>query len=188
MILTARYEKVVAMHVVVASGNPVKVEAARVAFSEQFPDAAIKMVTSPAPSEVSDQPVGDRETLQGATNRVANARKQQPDGDFWVGLEGGVDWFDGGLMTFAWIVVENRDGKVGRSRSTALPLPPQVQRLVETGMELGEANDRVFSTSNSKQSGGAFGLLTNGEYTRTDIYAQTLRIALVPLVHSLWTA
>lgn len=174
------------MEVVVASGNPVKTEAARVAFTDQFPDSEVRVVSAPAPSGVSDQPVGDRETLLGAANRVTNARELRPAGDYWVGFEGGVDWFGGALMTFAWIVVADKAGNIGRSRSTGLPLPPRVQQLVESGMELGEANDRVFATTNSKQSGGAFGLLTNGEYTRTGIYAQTLRIAMVPLVHSLW--
>ena len=34
------------------------------------------------------------------------------------------------------------------------------------GMELGEANDRVFETSGSKHAGGAFGLLTDDRLTR----------------------
>lgn len=174
------------MDIVVASRNPVKVEAARRAFSDQFPDAEPRMIAVNVPSGVRDQPVGDRETLLGATNRVENARDLHPAADFRVGLEGGVDWFNGCLMTFAWMVIEAADGNIGRSRSTALALPPQVQRLVEAGLELGEANDLVFSTVNSKQSGGAFGLLTQGRFTRTDIYAQTLSVALVPLVHDLW--
>jgi non-canonical (house-cleaning) NTP pyrophosphatase len=53
-------------------------------------------------------------------------------------------------------------------------------------MELGEANDRVFATVNSKQGGGAYGLLTDGRYTRESIYAQTLIIALTPFVNALY--
>ena len=53
-------------------------------------------------------------------------------------------------------------------------------------MELGDANDRVFSTVNSKQGGGAYGLLTGGRYTRESIYAQTLIIALTPFVNELY--
>ena len=40
--------------------------------------------------------------------------------------------------------------------------------------------DRVFATVNSKQGGGAFGLLTDGRYTREGIYRQTLELALIP--------
>ena len=67
-----------------------------------------------------------------------------------------------------------------------LPLPPRVAELVESGLELGEANDRVFSTLNSKQGGGAFGLLTDGAMTREGVYTQTLVLALIPFVHELW--
>ena len=90
-------------------------------------------------------------------------------------------------MAFAWMVIANRDGRVSETRSATLPLPPEVQRLVSAGLELGEANDRVFSTMNSKQGGGAFGLLTDGLMTREGIYAQTLILALIPFVHELWS-
>jgi non-canonical (house-cleaning) NTP pyrophosphatase len=53
-------------------------------------------------------------------------------------------------------------------------------------MELGDANDKVFSTVNSKHQGGAFGLLTNGLYTREGVYTEALVIALVPFVNRLY--
>ncbi len=34
-------------------------------------------------------PMSDAETLMGATNRANNAKKEVPDADYWVGLEGG---------------------------------------------------------------------------------------------------
>jgi inosine/xanthosine triphosphatase len=128
----------------------------------------------------------DEETRQGAVNRVNNARDLQPEADFWVGLEGGLDVFDGCLMAFAWMAIGAGSTTISESRSPTLPLPPAVQKLVEGGLELGEANDRVFSTVNSKQAGGAFGLLTDGMYTREDVYTQTLIFALIPYVHELW--
>ena len=64
-----------------------------------------------------------------------------------------------------------------------LPLPDAVRDLVNDGLELGTANDRVFSKVNSKQKGGAFGLLTNGRMTRESVYAQSISIALIPFVH-----
>ena len=94
--------------------------------------------------------------------------------------------FDDQLMAFAWMAVKGRQGDVSEARSATLPLPPAVKTLVDSGMELGEANDRVFSTVNSKQGGGAYGLLTDGRYTREGIYAQTLIIALTPFVNALY--
>ena len=175
------------MKIVVTSNNPVKIAAVREAFLAQFPGLDLQITPLAVESGVSDQPMSDVETRQGARNRVANARMKNPDADYWVGLEGGLDFFDDRLMAFAWMVIANCDGRVSETRSVTLPLPPEVQELVSTGLELGEANDRVFSTLNSKQGGGAFGLLTDGLMTREGIYAQTLILALIPFVHELWS-
>ena len=174
------------MKVVVTSHNPVKIAAAREAFLSQFPTCEIQLIPVTVESGVPDQPMSDEETRQGARNRVANARLKNPDADYWVGLEGGLDFFDGRLMAFAWMVIAAGNDQISEIRSVTLPLPPEVQALVSEGLELGEANDRVFSTLNSKQGGGAFGLLTDGLMTREGIYTQTLILALIPFVHELW--
>jgi len=153
----------------------------------QFTGLDLQIIPIAVESGVSDQPMSDEETWQGARNRVDDARTKNPDADYWVGLEGGLDLFDDRLMAFAWMVIANRDGRISETRSVTLPLPPEVQKLVSTGLELGEANDRVFSTLNSKQGGGAFGLLTDGLMTREGIYTQTLILALIPFVHELWS-
>lgn len=175
------------MKVVVTSQNPVKIQAVNRAFKSRFPDKTLEIIPTSVDSGVADQPMCDQETRQGAINRVENARHAMPDADFWVGLEGGLDVLDNRLMAFAWMVVTDANGKRGESRSVSLPLPPEIQSLVTSGMELGEANDRVFSTINSKQQGGAFGLLTEGLMTRESVYTQTLILALIPFVHELWS-
>jgi len=169
--------------IVVASRNPVKIEAVRQAFSSQFPSANLELIPIDVESGVSKQPNSDQETRRGAKNRVDGAKLIHPDADFWVGLEGGIETVDDQLMAFAWMVIRDRDEKIGEARTVTLPLPPAVKELVARGLELGEANDRVFSTVNSKQRGGAFGLLTGGLYTREFIYKQTLIIALIPFVN-----
>jgi inosine/xanthosine triphosphatase len=172
--------------IVVTSQNPVKVSAVREAFSSQFSGFTLNLTSVAVESEVSDQPMSDHETLRGARYRVANAKLRIQEADYWVGLEGGLDFFDGDLMAFAWMVIAGKNGRISETRSATLPLPPEVQTLVSEGLELGEANDRVFSTLNSKQGGGAFGLLTDGLLTRESVYTQTLILALIPFVHELW--
>lgn len=176
------------LKVVVTSFNPVKIEAVERAFASQFPGRAVRIEPLGVASGVADQPMSDAETLAGARNRVAAARLKMPQADYWVGLEGGLDHFDGRLMAFAWMAVAGPKGRVSETRSPTLPLPPQVQALVAEGLELGTANDRVFSTLNSKQAGGAYGLLTGGALTRESIYTQTLVLALIPFVHELWAS
>lgn len=174
------------MKIVVASRNPVKVGATTQAFQTLFPDAVLDVTSVNVESGVGDQPDSDEATRRGARMRALGAREANPEADFWVGLEGGIEVVDDQLMAFAWMAVQGRVGDISEARSTTLPLPPEVKKLVASGLELGEANDRVFSTVNSKQAGGAYGLLTDGLYTREGIYAQTLIMALIPFVNTLY--
>jgi len=174
------------MKIVVASENPVKLAATREAFATLLPDARLEMIPTSVASGVSEQPSTDAETRRGARNRAANARAQQPDADYWVGLEGGIEVFEEQLMAFAWMAIVDRSARLSDARSATLPLPPAVKKLIAGGMELGHANDQVFATVNSKQGGGAYGLLTDGLYTRESIYTQTLILALLPFVHELY--
>ena len=175
------------MKVVVASRNPAKLCAVREAFATQFPNETPELLPADVASGVGDQPIGDDETRRGARNRANHASEAVPDAHFWIGLEGGVAVFDEQLMAFAWMAVKGPAGNISEARSVTLPLPPAVKALMDAGLELGEANDRVFSTVNSKQKGGAYGLLSNGRYTREGIYCQTLIIALIPFVNELYS-
>lgn len=175
------------MIVVVASGNPAKLRAVSEAFATQFPNKTPELLSVGVTSGVSDQPVSDDETRCGARNRANHASEAVPNANFWIGLEGGVAAFDEQLMAFAWVAVKGPAGNISEARSVTLPLPPAVKTLMDAGLELGEANDRVFSTVNSKQKGGAYGLLSDGLYTRESIYCQTLIIALIPFVNELYS-
>ena len=174
------------MKVVIASHNPAKIRAVNEAFTLQFPGKNIEYTPASVDSGVADQPLSDEETRHGARNRAKNAHELHPDADFSVGLEGGIETIDEQLMAFAWMAVLGPDQRIGEARTVTLPLPPAVKALVDQGLELGDANDRVFSTVNSKHQGGAFGLLTNGIYTREGVYTEALVIALVPFVNGLY--
>lgn len=165
--------------VVVASANPVKVNAALGGLQRMFPDVAFKTVPVNVPSGVADQPMTDAETLEGATNRVQNAFDAHPSADFWIGIEGGVSSIDGELAAFAWVVVRSKE-LAGKARSGAFFLPRAVTELVEQGIELGTADDMVFNHSNSKQKGGAIGILTGNVLDRKELYEQAVVLALVP--------
>ncbi len=166
--------------VVVASQNPVKREAVGRAFRQVFPGAAIHVEGVAVPSGVSAQPVGDAETRRGARQRAIHAREAVAGADFWVGLEGGVAWQGEVLFSFAWVAVLRADGVWGEARTAAFALPPRVVALLQEGLELGEADDRVFGEDNSKQKMGAVGLLTDGLIDRTALYAHGLVLALIP--------
>ena len=169
------------IRIVVASMNPVKMEAVREGLSV-FLNEEIDLCGVIVESDVADQPMSDRETLSGAENRVQNAQIQYPDHDYYVGIEGGVEVTSSGLMAFAWIVICN--GKqTGKARTTTFALPPRVAELIHQGYELGDADDMVFAQSNSKQQNGAVGLLTNDIITRQSLYVPAVQLAFIPFLN-----
>ena len=171
-----------AMKVYIASENPVKIEATREGFQAVFPGQDFSCQGFSVPSGVPDQPMSDEETYRGAANRAKFLQTRYPNADYWVGIEGGTCPANPTTEAFAWIVVRNAR-QTGQARSASFPLPPDVVRLLDMGIELGLANDKVFSQYGSKLKGGAVGSLTNGAVSRTDLYVQPVKLALIPFIH-----
>lgn len=167
-------------NVIVASLNPVKIEAARNGFSKMFSYANFNFVGVSVPSLVSDQPMTGGETLTGAMNRVESASKASPEADYWIGIEGGLEEGANGMETFAWIVVKDKEGKIGKGKTGSYFLPQEVAKLVKEGKELGDADDIVFGLKNSKQANGSVGILTGDVLTRTTFYEPAVILALIP--------
>ena len=165
--------------IAVASNNPLKLNAALKGFQQMFPKEVFEVRAVKIPSVVSDQPMTDDETLEGADTRAALARDLMPEADYWVGIEGGVMDRGPHLSGFAWVVVLS-EGRRGIGRSGEFFLPENLAEMVRQGVELGEADDRVFSRNNSKQSNGAVGLLTGDAVDRLDLYAPAVIFALIP--------
>lgn len=163
----------------VASTNPVKLKATLDGFQKMFPHETFEVRTVKIPASVSDQPMSDEETLDGADTRALHARELMPEADYWVGIEGGVMDRGAHLSGFAWVVVLS-EGRRGVGRSGEFFLPENIAELVRQGVELGEADDRIFSRNNSKQTNGAIGLLTGDAVDRLNLYIPAVIFALIP--------
>lgn len=164
--------------IAVASANPAKIEAVKLCFIEWLlsvdPRIQVSVQGFATRSGVSAQPLNSAETLQGAHNRLAHL-EQLVKADFYVSIEAGLD----DALTFAWILIKHQ-GHLGMSRSASLMLPPAALALIEQGMELGDAMDKLYGTANIKQAGGAIGLLTENRLSRSSVYQQALTLALIP--------
>ncbi|WP_284192008.1 inosine/xanthosine triphosphatase [Vibrio zhanjiangensis] len=161
--------------VVITSLNPAKKKAVESAFKAVFGSQHFEFLTIHVPSGVADQPMSNEETRIGALNRVKAAKEQQPQADYYVGLEAGIEE----NTTFAWMVIESATQR-GESRSASLMLPPLVLEKLTQANELGDVMDEVFGTENIKQKGGAISLLTHDQLTRSSVYHQALVLALIP--------
>lgn len=162
--------------IAVASANPAKVTAVRDCFNEVFPHTPSEVQGYAVPSGVAAQPMSSEETLLGAQNRIVALKKIQ-QADFYVSIEAGLD--DG--FTFAWMLIEHQ-GKQGMARSASLMLPPAALTQLQSGAELGDVMDLMFSTNNIKQAGGAIALLTGNRLSRSSVYQQALILALIPFL------
>ena len=193
--------------VAVGSKNPVKVNSVKNAVSAAFGGRIVDCHSFDVPSGVPDQPWGDDETRQGALARAQAAHEafcaaHSSAPDFAVGLEGGVGEDKladahptvGGLKSvvscFAFMAVLSAgpglaSPRWGVARTASFALPPKIVQLMrgEPPMELGDADDKVFSDINSKQKGGTVGKLTKGLIDRTAYYEHALLCALSTFMH-----
>jgi inosine/xanthosine triphosphatase len=168
--------------VVVGSKNPIKTEATKEAFALMFPNMVFDFIQLEVVSGVNEQPFGNEETKQGATNRALHAKELSGVGDYFVGLEGGIEEIDGALWVIAWMCVIDPRGKMGHGRTSSFLLPKVVSELVCSGEELGKATDIAFQKVNSKHSGGTVAALTNDAITRADFYRDAIAFALIPFL------
>lgn len=167
------------MKIIVASKNPVKINAVRQAFTQMFPDEQLDIREVAAPSGVADQPMTHEEGMTGARNRVEHIYTVHPDADFWVGLEGANEDVGDHMQSCASVVIKSKTYQ-SEEKSATFRVPKEVAALVREGLELGHAHDKVFNKVNSKQAHGMVGELTGNIIDRTEYYRHPLVLALIP--------
>ena len=167
--------------ILVGSSNPTKINAVKEAFRVVYPKTKFKVLGRGVSSGVSDQPMGEKETFLGAKKRVMGLLKDKAE--YYVGIEGGCCFVNRKLYAFAWVVTRDKK-RVGCGKTSLFQLPKKIQNLVESGVELGEADDVVFGRKNSKRKDGAVGILTGGLIDRTSYYKEAVVMSLIPFINN----
>lgn len=167
------------MRVGIGSTNPVKRRATESALTS-IPDVTVESVA--VESGVSEQPFGERETVEGAVNRAHNVLDAD-DYTLGVGLEGGVAEVEGvdGLFLIMWAAATDGD-QTGRGAGPRLRLPDSIADRIQNGEELGPVMNDVLGTDDVAETRGAAGVLTNGIIDREDGLRSALAGALGPFV------
>jgi len=165
--------------VIIASRNPVKINAAKIGFEKMFPDESFKFEGVSVSSDVSDQPTDNQETMTGAVNRAENAKKNFSSADYWVGIEGGIERKHGEMEAFSWVAIRSKELD-GKARTGTFFLPKKIVELIDAGKELSEADDIVFECTDSKQKNGSVGILTKNIIDRTKYYTEAVILSLIP--------
>src|SRR5258708_10344498 len=110
--------------------------------------------------------MSEEKSMRGALNRARNAKIEKPDADFWIGLEGGVEDFKSEIRAFAWVVVIDKNQKIGKGKTGTYVLQAKIAELIKEGKELGEANAIVLSLTNSKHPNVPLYILTGDVLTQ----------------------
>jgi inosine/xanthosine triphosphatase len=171
-----------AMIVAVGSTNPTKIEPVKSLFTHHFPGT--KVVGVSVSSGVSDQPMNDAETYQGALNRATDALAKVPGAEYGVGIEGGLDQHHYGWFERSLVVIINKSGEIGTGSSGGLVLPPKVIAMIKSGKNLEQAIDAIFGTKEIGEGIGMFGIFTNEVVTRSEGVRHGVAFALARFLHA----
>lgn len=172
------------MRVIVASQNPVKLEAVRQAFAQYFGEIGLEVVGIETPSGVREQPLDVRETAEGALNRAKNIAHHEAD--FVVGIEGGlsfvkpVDEEYGFEQTWA-AVIECKTGKSEIASGPAFPIPHNVIASIRGGKNLTEATAEVYGVEVSGKAEGYDGWISDNHVDRKEASKLAVLLALTTL-------
>lgn len=133
-------------------------------------------------SNIPEQPMSEEEGIQGAQNRIKNARKKYPKADYIIGMEGFVNTNQWGMFLGGCVVIEDKRGKQGIGISAKIQLPADIEKAIQNGAELGPLiQEKMNDIENTiRHQEGTNGILTNGIYTRIDEFKDATRCALAP--------
>jgi len=177
------------MKFLVASKNPVKINAVAHAIEDFFPNSTVKGLE--VDSGVSAQPMSDEETKQGASNRAKAIRslalKQKlinaNEDVLCIGLEGGV--FQPSfaknnqeLWSTVWAVAIDKNNQSYFSNGARFPLPEFLAKLLLSGEEMGPVLGKHLNDPDLRKKAGMIGFLTNNFTNRTDEYENIAKVVI----------
>lgn len=174
-----------AMHIAVGSTNIVKINAVIQAVAHMWPDAIVQGFETD--SGVGAQPMSDHETYIGSQNRARSALKamQAQENLFGtdeiilgIGLEGGVDESEDGLMNTVWCSVIDNQGRIFSSSGARFCLDDEIASRILMGEEMGPVMDTLVQDKDTKKKQGMLGIVTKGFYARTEEYASIARLTI----------
>ena len=136
---------------------------------------------APCPSGVNEQPVGDAETLRGATQRLKAAVKLSADetsAAFVVAIENGIEVrADEQVYDFAWVLVyDTRTKTTGSAMSAAVPFPSSVAKAAMQAPESVTAGDLLLESGQVANGNDPHRSLCG--VPRSELLAQAVRIAV----------
>lgn len=170
------------MKIVVCTLNKAKNDAVRNVVSKVWKD--VEFISIKTNSGISDQPMSDEESIQGAINRAKEGLQQIEGADYSIGLEGNVDENQFGMFLNGWAAIINKRGLIGLGCSGKVEIPKDIANQLREGKELGPLMQELMEDNSLRNNQGTNGVLTNGLYTRTKEFEDAVSCALAKFVNS----
>ena len=124
-------------------------------------------------SEISEQPLSNEVTIDGAINRAKNALELRPDADYGVGLEGGVYKVKEKMFMNGWACLIGKDNIIKIGSTPSIEVPEEIALKLENGQELGDVMKEMHERD-IRNYEGAFGILTKNMITRSKSFEMAL--------------
>ena len=170
------------MKVIVCSKNKAKNTAVEEVIKEYI--HSYEIISLETNSQVSETPIGDEEGLLGCQNRIKDAKKKEPTGDIYIAMEGILTETKFGTFLCGWTTIyikETDEYLYGCSAKVKVPDSIMKNVTKEERLYLGKII-KNFKLTISKEEEvskiGTNGLLTNGSYTRTDEFKDSIICAI----------
>ncbi|ADY01075.1 MAG: inosine/xanthosine triphosphatase [Vulcanisaeta sp.] len=166
--------------VALGSRNPNKVRGTELAF--RIAGLRANVVSIEPPGDLSPEPIGLDEIINGAIRRARYAIGIVRNAEFGVGIEAGiirVKGFEEGVdVTIAAII--DGSGKVTLGFSPGFMVPRKFMNEVVRGVELNDVVSRYYGEPNIGRKYGLIGTLTRRFIDRIVLNTEAVYMALIP--------
>lgn len=164
--------------IVVCSRNYAKNSAVQSVMNQYFED--FEIVSLETNSRVSETPVGDDEGIEGCLNRIKDALDQCTTGDLYVAMEGILTTTKYGTYICGWTVIYNKNSdEYYYGCSAKVKVPDEIIAKTNKSVRLSDVvSDVVGYSGNEISNYGTNGILTNGAYTRTNEFTDSVLCAI----------
>ena len=173
------------MKIVVCSKNRAKNKAVENVIKDFFEDYEI--VSLDTNSGVSETPMSNEEGIKGCINRIEDAKRQVSDGDLYIAMEGILNTVNDETFLGGWTTVyDTKNDIYSYGCSAMVHVPKEIITNLSKDERLSDVVAKYYgNTEEEVRNYGTNGMLTNGCYTRTDEFSDSVLCAVSSLYKKL---
>jgi len=185
--------------ILIGSKNPVKIKAVQSVFTKFFPDILFEFRHYDVPSQVSPQPWGNDETIQGAIFRAKNALtsfiqdnsiciQTYPNSFYYIGIEAGlipIPQTVSGYMDIQYCAIFDKMGHFSLGAGSGWEYPKKIidELKLNPNLEIGTIMARLENDPDVKYKNGAIGYYSQNKITRPALTEECVKMALIPFLN-----